>query len=65
MIRYIIKKLMYGFLVLFGAITVIFFLFHIKPGDPARMLSGQMVNEDILKTKVLMTIVGGEIKYRK
>ena len=50
MIRYIIKKLMYGFLVLFGAITVIFFLFHIKPGDPARMLSGQMVNEDILKT---------------
>jgi len=48
--RYIIKKLLYGFLVLFGVITVIFFLFHIKPGDPARMLSGQMVNEDILKT---------------
>jgi ABC-type dipeptide/oligopeptide/nickel transport system permease component len=41
---------MYGFLVLFGVITVVFFLFHIKPGDPARMLSGQMVNEDILKT---------------
>lgn len=41
---------MYGFLVLFGVITVIFFLFQIKPGDPARMLSGQMVNEDILNT---------------
>lgn len=41
---------MYGFLVLFGVITVIFFLFQIKPGDPARMLSGQMVNEDILRT---------------
>ena len=41
---------MYGFLVLFGVITVIFFLFHTKPGDPARMLGGQNVNEEIIKT---------------
>lgn len=41
---------MYGFLVLFGVITVIFFLFHTKPGDPARMLGGQNVNEEIIKS---------------
>lgn len=50
MFKFVIRKLLYGFLVLFGVITVIFFLFQIKPGDPARMLSGQNVNEDILKT---------------
>lgn len=41
---------MYGFLVLFGVITVIFFLFHTKPGDPARMLGGQNVNEEIINS---------------
>ncbi len=32
---------MYGILVLLGVITIIFFLFNILPGDPARMLMGQ------------------------
>ena len=50
MIRFIIKKLLYGFLVLFGVITVIFFLFHSKETDPARMLGGQHVNEEIIKS---------------
>jgi len=41
MIRYIIRRLIYGLLVLWGVVTVIFFLFIILPGDPARMLLGQ------------------------
>ena len=41
MIRFITKRLLYGFLVLFGVIAVIFFLFHVLPGDPARMMLGQ------------------------
>ena len=41
MIRFIIKRLLYGLLVLWGVITIIFFLFNILPGDPARMLLGQ------------------------
>jgi peptide/nickel transport system permease protein len=41
MLRYIIRRLFYGFLVLWGVITVVFFLFNILPGDPARMLMGQ------------------------
>lgn len=41
MIRFIIRRLLYGLLVLWGVVTIIFFLFNILPGDPARMLLGQ------------------------
>lgn len=41
MFRFIIKRLFYGILVLFGVATIVFFLFAILPGDPARMLMGQ------------------------
>jgi len=40
-LRYTIKKLGYGVLTLFGVVTVIFYLFHFLPGDPARMMLGQ------------------------
>ncbi len=41
MIQYIIKRLLYGILVLWGVITIVFFLFNILPGDAAQMLMGQ------------------------
>ncbi|CAL2085479.1 ABC transporter permease [Tenacibaculum sp. 190524A02b] len=41
MIQYIINKLFYGFITLFGVVTVIFLLFNILPGDPARMMLDQ------------------------
>ena len=41
MTRFIFQRLGYGILVLFGVIVVIFFLFNILPGDPARMMLGQ------------------------
>lgn len=41
MAHYVYRRLMYGILVLWGVVTVIFFLFNILPGDPARMLMGQ------------------------
>ncbi|MEI6885635.1 MAG: ABC transporter permease [Bacteroidota bacterium] len=41
MIRFVIQRLGYGMLVLLGVIIVIFFLFNILPGDPARMMLGQ------------------------
>jgi len=41
MLIYILRRLFYGILVLWGVVTVIFFLFNILPGDPARMLMGQ------------------------
>lgn len=39
--RFIIKRLWYGLWVLFGVVTVVFFLFTVLPGDPARMMLGQ------------------------
>ncbi|MDW5290431.1 ABC transporter permease [Formosa sp. PL04] len=44
MIHYILNKLFYALLTLFGVVTVIFFLFNVLPGDPAQMMLGQ--NED-------------------
>lgn len=41
MIRYVVRRLFYGFLVLWGVVTIVFLLFNILPGDPARMLLGQ------------------------
>lgn len=41
MIRYTLQKTGYALLTLFGVVTVIFFLFTILPGDPARMMLGQ------------------------
>ena len=38
---YVLKKLLYGFAVLAGVILVVFVLFNILPGDPARMTMGQ------------------------
>jgi peptide/nickel transport system permease protein len=41
MIRFILRRLGYGFLVMLGIITVIFLLFSILPGDSAVMTMGQ------------------------
>lgn len=48
MLAFILKRALYGLLVLFGVVTVVFFIFNIKPGDPARMLSDQRANEATL-----------------
>ncbi|WP_194768320.1 ABC transporter permease [Tamlana sp. I1] len=44
MIGYLLNKIFYAILTLFGVVTVIFFLFSVLPGDPAQMMLGQ--NED-------------------
>ncbi len=49
MIQFITKRIMYGFLVLAGVITVVFLLFNVLPGDPARMLMGQRADAESLK----------------
>jgi len=38
---YIIRKLLYGLAVMAGVVLVVFVLFNILPGDPARMTMGQ------------------------
>ncbi len=49
MFQYIINKIFYGFLTLFGVVTVIFLLFNILPGDPARMMLDQREDTEQLK----------------
>ncbi len=48
MIIYIVKKIVYGLLVLWGVLTLVFFLFNILPGDPARMMLDQREDSDQL-----------------
>ncbi|MAO08300.1 MAG: ABC transporter permease, partial [Alteromonas sp.] len=45
MLRYLLQKLGYALLTLFGVVTVIFLLFNFLPGDPARMMLGQNESE--------------------
>lgn len=46
MLRFISKRLLYGLLVLLGVVTLVFFLFNILPGDPARMMLGQRADQE-------------------
>ena len=63
MLRYVGKRLIYGFLVLLGVITLVFFLFNVLPGDPARMMLGQRadaesieaINRDLGRDKPIAT----------
>jgi len=48
-VKYIIKKILYGFLVLFGVVTAIFFLFSAKPGDPALMAGGNHATAEVIE----------------
>jgi len=41
MLSYALKKFIYGFAVMAGVIVVVFLLFNVLPGDPARMTLGQ------------------------
>lgn len=41
MFRFILRRLFYGLLVLLGVTSVVFLLFNVLPGDPARMVLGQ------------------------
>lgn len=45
MFNYIKKRLLYGLLVVLGVVILVFFLFNILPGDPARMMLGQRSDE--------------------
>ncbi len=49
MLRYIAKRLFYGLLVILGVVTLVFFLFNILPGDPARMMLGQHADAESIE----------------
>ncbi|MEI7981379.1 MAG: ABC transporter permease [Bacteroidota bacterium] len=61
MFTFLLHRLSYGILVLFGVVVVVFFLFNVLPGDPARMMLGQRadmasveaINKDLGRDKPL------------
>lgn len=50
MARTLFRKLFYGLGVALGVITVVFLLFNILPGDPARMMLGQRTDRTTLES---------------
>jgi len=56
LLSFILKRLYYGILVLLGVITLVFVLFNILPGDPARMVLGQ--RDDISSVEVIRKDLG-------
>lgn len=49
MVSFIVRKLFYGIVVLFGVVTTIFFLFNVLPGDPAAVMLGQRANKEAIE----------------
>lgn len=49
MLRFLVRRLRYSLLVLLGVVTVVFFLFNVLPGDPARLTMGQRGNAAALE----------------
>nr|WP_121270805.1 ABC transporter permease [Pedobacter schmidteae] len=49
MLQYAVKKILYGFAVMAGVIAVVFILFNVLPGDPARMTMGQRADVSSLE----------------
>lgn len=48
MLRYIFKRTLNGLLVLLGVVSLVFLIFNLKPGDPARMLADQRSSAEAL-----------------
>jgi len=48
LLAYILDKIFYSLITMFGVVTVIFFLFNVLPGDPAQMMLGQNENSEQL-----------------
>lgn len=62
MAGFLYKRILYGLLVMLGVITVVFLLFNVLPGDPARMMLGQRadiasveaINKDLGRDKPML-----------
>ncbi len=49
MARYLLSRLGYSLLVLLGVVTLVFFLFHVMPSDPARLTMGQRTDQKTIE----------------
>ncbi|HSV88131.1 MAG TPA: hypothetical protein VLH61_05770, partial [Bacteroidales bacterium] len=56
MLKFVFRRIWYGFWVFLGVITIVFFLFTVLPGDPARMMLGQRA--DITSVEAIQKELG-------
>ncbi|MFN9800419.1 MAG: ABC transporter permease, partial [Bacteroidota bacterium] len=49
MVRYLLRRAGYSLLVLWGVVTVVFFLFNLSPGDPVRNLVGENAPAEVVE----------------
>ncbi len=59
MLKLFFDKLWYGLLVTAGVVSVVFFLFNVLPGDPARMMLGQRA--DISSVEIINKELGRDL----
>lgn len=50
MIKYLIRRLFYSIFVIWGVITVVFFLVRVVPGNPAAMMLGPDASAEMIET---------------
>jgi len=46
MLKFVLRRIGYGILVLLGVVHVVFFLFHALPGDPVALMTGQKADPE-------------------
>ncbi len=63
MIHFLIKRILYGFLVLLGAVVVVFFIFNVLPGDPVNMMAGQRT--DVATREAIAKELGLDLPIHK
>lgn len=49
MLRFLARRIRYSLLVLWGVVTLVFFLFNVLPADPARLVVGQRSDNSTLE----------------
>ena len=47
--KFILKKMFYGFIILFGVVSGVFFLQNSTGGNPALLIGGQNATEEIIQ----------------
>lgn len=63
MLGYLANRIFYGFLVMAGVVIIVFFLFNILPGDPARMMLGQRA--DVASVNAINKDLGRDLPMLK
>jgi len=63
MIQFLVKRILYGFLVLLGAVVVVFFIFNVLPGDPVNMMAGQRT--DVATREAISKELGLDLPIHK